>query len=190
MKFFDGYLEKTYAGALFELADERGAMDVVKEDLDFWTKLCSVEKDFEKLIFSPYFSSEYKQQFVGKILSGKVGDLTMNFLMAVIKHNRTTYLPQIIAKYHNLWETRQGYCSVEVTVAKAMTPDEVGKLSADIASAIDRKINLELFVNPSIIGGVIIRYDDKVINNTVQGRLQRAVETIIKRGKDRKIDEV
>jgi F-type H+-transporting ATPase subunit delta len=190
MKFCGGYLEKTYAEALFELADECSVMDAVKEDLDFWTKLCSMEKDFEKLFFSPYFSSEYKQQFVDKVLSGKISDLAMNFLMVVIKHNRTAYLPQIIAKYHNLWETRQGYCSVEVTVAKVMTPDEVGKLSADIASAINRKIQLELSVNPYVIGGAIIRYDDKVIDNTVQSRLQKAVETIIRRGKTRKIDEV
>jgi F-type H+-transporting ATPase subunit delta len=190
MKSFGSYLEKAYAGVLFELADEHRLLDVVKEDLDFWTELCGAENDFEKLFFSPYFSSGYKQQLVGKILSEKIADLTMNFLKVVIKHNRTTYLPQIIAKYHNLWETRQGYCPVEVTVARVMDAGEVGKLSTDISSAINRRIKLELSVDPSIIGGVIIRYDDKVVDNTVRGKLQKAVETIIRRGKSKKINEV
>jgi len=123
-------------------------------------------------------------------LSGKITDLTMNFITVVIKHNRTTYLPQIIAEYQKLWEAREKYCHVELTVARAMSADEVGKLSNDIALAINRKIKLELSVNPSIIGGIIIRYDDKVIDNTVRSRLQTAVKTIIRRGESRKIDEV
>ena len=190
MKVFSVHLETTYARALFELADEYGMLGTVKDDLDSWTNLCKAEKDLEKLIISPYFSSEIKQHFISRLLSGKITDLTMNFMTAVIKHNRTTYLPQIIAEYHKMWEAREGYCHVELMVARAMPPQEVGKLSADIASAINRKIKLELSVNPSIIGGIIIRYDDKVIDNTVRGRLQTAVKAIIRRGESRKIDEV
>jgi F-type H+-transporting ATPase subunit delta len=165
-------------------------LDAVKEDLDCWTELCSVEKDFEKMIISPYFPSEYKQQFSARILSDKMGDLTTNFLAVVIRHNRTTYLRRIIVEYNRLWDAHQGYCPVEVTVAREMNSDEVGKLSADIASAINRKIKLKLFVNPSLIGGSVIRYDSKVIDNTVRRRLQETVETIISRGKGRTINEI
>lgn len=190
MKAVGDYLGKTYAGVLFALADESDILDVVKDDLDSWTEICGGEKDFERLIISPYFSSEYKQQFVGKILSGKITDLTMNFLVVAIKHNRTIFLPQIIAEYNKLWDSRAGYCAVEVTVARQINIDEAAKLSADIASVVERKVRLELIVNPSIIGGIIIRYDDKVIDNTIRNRLQKAVETIIRRGKVRNVDEV
>ena len=190
MKVFSVHLGKTYAGALFELADEYGMLGSVKDDLDSWTNLYKAEKDFEKLIISPYFSSEIKQQFISRLLSGQVTDLTMNFMTAVIKHNRTRYLPQIIAEYHKMWEAREGYCHVKLTVARTIPSPEVGKLSDDIASAINRKIKLELSVNPSIIGGIIIRYDDKVIDNTIRGRLQKAIKAIIKRGEGGKIYEI
>ena len=190
MKTFGRHLEKTYATVLFELADQSGALDVVKNDLDYWTEICSGAKDFEKLIVSPYFSSEYKQQFVRKILSGKITDLTMNFLVVAIKHGRTIFLSPIIAEYNRLWDVREGYCPVEVTVARQIDNNEVERLKADIASAINCKVKLKLTVNPEILGGAIIRYDDKVIDNTIRGRLSKTVETIIKRGMVRKIDEV
>ncbi len=190
MKALESYLEKTYAAVLFELADESGALHVVKDDLDCWTGICDMVKDFERFIISPHFPSEYKQQFVRKMLSGKIADLTVDFLVVVIRHNRTKFLSNIIAEYNRLWDVREGYCPVEVTVARQISDDEAKKLAADIASVMDCKVLLTLTINPEILGGVIIRYDDKVIDNTVKGRLHKAVETIIKRGKGREINEV
>jgi F-type H+-transporting ATPase subunit delta len=190
MEALDSYLEKTYAAVLFELADESGVLQAVKEDLDCWTGICGMAGDFEKLIVSPYFPSEYKQQFVHKMLSGKMADLTMDFLAVVIRHNRAKFLPHIIAGYNRLWDVREGYCPVEVTVAGWISDDEVKKLAADMASMMDCKVKLKLTINPEILGGVIIRFSDKVIDNTVKGRLHKAVEAIIKHGKGREINEV
>jgi F-type H+-transporting ATPase subunit delta len=79
---------------------------------------------------------------------------------------------------------------VEVTVAGRISDDEAEKLVADMASMMNCRVKLKLTINPEILGGVIIRYDDKVIDNTVKGRLLKAVETIIKHGKGREINEV
>ena len=162
----------------------------MKDDLDSWTEICSVEKDFEKLIISPYFSSEYKQQLVRRVLCDKIADLTMNFLAVVIRHNRTAFLKQIIEEFHRLWRVREGYCDVQVTVSKPIGSQQRAALAVTIAEALERKTRLQFMVNPAIIGGVIIRYDDKVIDNTVRTRMNKMVETILKLGKRRKIDEV
>ncbi len=190
MEAHGNYLEKTYASVLFELADQSGALNAVKDDFDCWTGICDMEKDFEKLIVSPYFTPEYKQQFVRKMLSGKIADLTMDFLAVVIRHNRAKILPDIIAEYSKLWDVREGYCPVEVTVAGRISDDEVEKLAADMASMMNCRVKLKLKVNPEILGGVIIRYDDKVIDNTIKNRMHKVVETIIKHGKGREINEV
>lgn len=185
-----GYIERTYSTALFELAECSGAFDAVKDDLDSWIEICGEEKDFQELIISPYFSSQYKQQLVRKIFSGKISDLTLNFLIVAIRHNRTRFLSQIMEEYNRLWDVRQGRCSVQVTVATKISDDEAARISNDIASSIDRKVKINIAINPDIIGGIIIRYDDKVIDNTVRTRLNKTVETILNRGKRRKIDEV
>lgn len=190
MEAIGSYLEKTYAAVLFELADQSGALRAVKDDLDCWTGICGMVNDFERLIVSPYFTSEYKQKFVSKMLSGKIADLTMDFMMVVIRHNRAKLLPYIIAEYNRLWDVREGYCPVEVTVAGRISDDGTEKLAADMASMMSCKVKLKLKINPEILGGVIIRFNDKVIDNTVNGRLLKAVETIIKHGKGREINEV
>jgi F-type H+-transporting ATPase subunit delta len=74
---------------------------------------------------------------------------------------------------------------VKVTVSKPLNEGEVERLSADIASAINKKVKLELAVDPSIIGGITIRYGDKMVDNTVRSRLQQAVKTIIEQGRRR-----
>ncbi len=190
MRLSDDYIKRAYATALFELADQSGIIDTVKEDFDSWTEICSAEKEFEKLVISPYFSSEYKQQLVRRILTGRIDDLSMNFLIVVIGHNRARFLSHIIGEYKQLWEAHAGYYPVVVTVAAKISDDETAKIAADIASVINKKIKLELAVNPEIIGGVIIRYDAKVIDNTVRTRLNNAVRTILSRAKRRKINEV
>jgi F-type H+-transporting ATPase subunit delta len=190
MKAPGGYIERVYAGSLFELADQSGIIDTVKDDLDSWTAICSAEEDFDKLIISPYFSSDYKQQLVHKVFAGKIADMTLNFLAVVIRHNRTAFLKKIIEEFHVLWLVREGYCDVQVTISEPPDNQQRAAIAAAVAEALERKTRFQFMVDPAIIGGVIISYDDKVIDNTVRTRMNEIVETILKRGKKRKINEV
>jgi ATP synthase F1 delta subunit len=116
---------------------------------------------------------------VSEVFAGRLNELTENLLMVVVEHNRMKYLPQIIAKYDEFWEAANGMYRVKVVVSKQMEKLEVEKLTADIASAIDGRVRLELAVSPSIIGGIIIRYGNKVVDNSVRNRLFRTVKDIM-----------
>jgi ATP synthase F1 delta subunit len=178
-------LAEIYASTLFDLGRELEMADTVKYNLDALADVIAGEKDFWTLLGSPYFSQEYKEQLLRKILSGRIADLTMDFLMVVIRHDRLMVLPHIISKYNELWDHSNGYCSVKVTVSHAMTDDEVKAMSDDIAIAINRKVRLAMAVEPAVIGGASIRYGDMVIDNTVRNRLQTAVKTIKSQRKGR-----
>jgi F-type H+-transporting ATPase subunit delta len=190
MKASSGYIEKIYATVLFELAKESGTLGAVKEDLDSWTEICSAEKDFEKLIVSPYFSAEYKQQLVQKVFAGKVTELTLHFLLIVIRHDRTGVLSRIIKQFHLLWQHSQGYCNVAVTVAKPITDENTQDIAKRISEMLEKLVNVQIVINPDIIGGVVIRYDDKVIDNSVRTKLMNTAETILNRGRMRISHEV
>ena len=186
-----GYLVGVYSQAIFELAGEAGMADAVKNDFDLMESVMGHEKDFIKVINSPYFTAEYKSRLVEKIFSGKLEGLTLDFLLVVIKRSRTLFLPAIIAAYNELWETHNGRCRVKVTVPMAMDSGEAAELAEKIAAAINRRVKMELAVDPSIIGGAIIRYGDMVIDNTVRSRLRNAIKTVTGNGKRQgKIDEV
>lgn len=183
-------LAEIYARALFELAERSKMLNAIKDDLEVMQGLIAREKDFQVLMASPYFSPDHKEQIVQKIFSGKLDDLTIDFLRVVIRHDRMVFLPQIINRFNEIWEAHHGYKIVQVTVSQALDSREAEKLSSDIERAINNKAKLQIGVNPSIMGGIIIRFGDRVIDNSIRSRLRRAVSAIMSRHKAGKLNEV
>jgi F-type H+-transporting ATPase subunit delta len=171
----------TYAQALFDLAGQGNVVDAVKADIDVLSDICEHERDFIKLMASPYFSVDTKKALVSKVFSGRLNELTMNFLMVVTKNTRMRFLLPMLCRYGHLWEGYHGYCNVDVTISHQLFSDEVKKLTDEIASAVNKKVKLDVRVNPSILGGIIISYGGKHIDNTVNSRLISIVKTITSR---------
>lgn len=172
-------LAQVYAQSLFELAKEQHVMDAFKKDLDLLSAVAEQEGDFIRLLGSPYFSVENKEGLLNKTLSGRVGELTLNFLKVALKHHRAAILPAILVECDKLWDEYCGCCPVKVTVCRPLDDGEVSKLRADIAEAVDKKVRLAVVVDPQIMGGMEIRYGEMLIDNTIRNRLQRAVKTVI-----------
>ena len=172
-----------YAQALFSLAQEAQAADAIADDFAVLTNIHQQVKDFATLMAAPFLTEKYKQQVLNEMFRGKLSELTMNFLMVAVEHHRIVFLPQIIARYNELWDKHRGRRHVKVVVSKPMNNDEIERLREDISAALKSKTELELVVNPSIIGGAMIRYDDKVIDNTIRGRLHLAVKMTTNRGR-------
>jgi len=179
-------LRENYANTLFELAGENQAIDVVKEDLEIIAGIVGEENDLVKFLTSPCFSGQCKEQLVVTALSARISELTMNFLMVLIRHNRVGLLSEIILRYGQLWDAERRCYPVDVTVSRPLEPGEAEKLTADMEAAVGGTVRLGLVVNPGILGGAIIRCGDKVIDNSVYNRLQTAVKTILSQVKGRK----
>ena len=167
-----------YARPLLELAADEHVIDGVRDDLDVLSAVLTKENSFASFLVSPYFAQGAKAEFVQKVFAGRLKDLTVNFLLVVIKHDRETFLPQIIAKYGRLCSAHQGCQLVKATVASPMSVERLERLLADLVSALNCRVELQLCVDPSIIGGVIIRYADKLVDNSVRGRIHRIVADI------------
>ena len=174
-------LREIYAQSLFELAERQQSVDAVKSDLDILAGVIGQEKDFVKLLDSPYFSTDYKEQLVRRLLSGVAAELTQDFLMVVIRHGRARLLTDIIGKYAELWDAYHGYYHVKVTVPRALEDGQVKELSDGIAAAMNSNVKLEVAVEREIIGGAIIRCGDKVIDNSIRNRIDVAVKTVMSR---------
>ena len=179
-------LRENYANTLFELAAENQTTDVIQEDLEIMAGIIKEENDLVRFLTSPYFSRQCKEQLVNATLSARIAELTMNFLMVLIKHNRVGLLPEIIFRYRQLWDADRGCYPVKVTVSRPLEQGGAEEMTTDIAAAVGGAVRLELAVNPDIIGGAIIRCGDKVIDNTIHNRLRTAVKTVIGQVKSRK----
>jgi F-type H+-transporting ATPase subunit delta len=176
-------LAEIYSQALFALARDSRAIDAVKGDLDTLAGIMVQDTDFVALMASPYFSDQYKERLVHKVFSGRLNDLTVNFLKVVVEHNRMVFLLQIIDRFNELWDNLHGRAVVKITVSEPINDDEIKKLSDTIAAAMKRPTGVEVAVNPEIIGGAVVRYGDKVIDNSIKGRLHRAVAAVTSQAK-------
>ena len=179
-------LGENYANTLFELARESQAIDVIKQDLETIAGIIKEESDLIRFLTSPYFSRQSKEQVVATALSARVAELTMNFLMVLIRHNRMGLLPRIIEKYSQLWDAERRCYPVKVTVSHPLEPAEAERLTQTIGAALGGTARLELAVDPAILGGAVIRCGDRVIDNSVHNRLRTAVKTIMNQVKGRK----
>lgn len=172
-------LREIYAQTLYELACDNHVADAVKDDLELLAEIIKKEEDFLRFLVSPYFTRPSKEQLVGGIFSGKITELTTNFLLALIRHYRTALLPRIIARYGQLWDEDNGYFPVKVTLAHLLDKAQTQELQTSIEAAVGGMIRLEMVLKPEVIGGVEIRCGEMLIDNTVRGRLQTAVKTIM-----------
>jgi F-type H+-transporting ATPase subunit delta len=174
-----------YGQTLFELAAERGEIESVKEDLDSIDGFMFAEGDFYAVVSSPFLAAEQKSKLVRTLFTGKVCELTMNFLLVAGAKNRLAALPNIIKKYNHLYRESKGYKDVWMTISHAINQNEKDEIKASLCKALKTEhITLEFNVEPAILGGTIIRYEDKIIDNSVRTRLHRAVETIISHGRN------
>ncbi|OHB67931.1 MAG: ATP synthase F1 subunit delta [Planctomycetes bacterium RBG_13_60_9] len=164
-----------YARSLMELAEQSQAVEDIETDVETLQALLAEEPALQTFLASPYFAEQSRQDLVRKILAGRLHPLTLNWLRVMIDHNRAAILPQVIDRYRHLYRVYHGYQTVQATVAQAMSEPQQEKLRQDLREAMKTKIDLQVHVDPSIIGGIIIRAGDKMVDNSIRGRLTRAV---------------
>jgi len=173
------HIADIYARALMDLARQAGLVEAVAADFDVISTLLTQTPDFEAFLASPYFDEKTKRDVIRNIFTGKLQHLTLNFLSVMIDHNRGKFLPEIIGRYTQLYRVYQGYQPVDVTVAQPLSREEMERLSQELAEAMNTKIDLDVHVDPAILGGLVIRYGENMVDNSVKGRLARTVNQLL-----------
>lgn len=172
------YVADLYARSLLDLAKEADGVEAVAADLETMAALLAQEPDLEAFLASPYFAEQTKRDVIRKVLAGGLHDLTLRFLYVMIDHGRGALLPEILARFRQLHRAYQGYEAVTVTVAQSLSPEQIDKLARDLAQAMRAKIDLEVQIDPSLLGGILIRHGDNLLDNSVRGRLRHAVRQV------------
>ncbi len=180
-----------YARAIYELAEQFEVVEELKGEMELLGTLIAQEREFLHIMSSPQFSADYKQSLLNKMFAGKINELTLNFLLAVDRHNRMMYLPQMIARFGEIWDAHHGISIVELTFHENLSQGELANVAESVSNAMGKQVQIRLNVKPAIMGGAVIRYGASVIDNSIKGRLHRAVRTIMDRCKQIRIkDEV
>jgi F-type H+-transporting ATPase subunit delta len=161
-----------YATALFDLAQETNAIDAVKADLERFDALVAESQDLTRLVRSPVFSAEEQLQALAAVLDKMgIGGLTAKFLKLVTSNRRLFAVRDIIRAYRELVADHKGEATAEVTVAEQLKGDHLEALRAALKSVSGKDVDLDIKVDPAIIGGLVVKLGSRMVDTSLRTKL-------------------
>lgn len=161
-----------YATALFELASEAGAVDSVKAELDRLSALIAESADLARLVKSPVFSAEDQLKAISAILDQMgISGLAGNFVKLVAQNRRLFALPRMILDYTALVAAARGETTAQVTVAAPLSDAHFATLKEALAEKTGKDVTLDVTVDPSILGGLIVKLGSRMVDASLKTKL-------------------
>jgi F-type H+-transporting ATPase subunit delta len=165
-------LAQVYARALFEVARDSNKLDVLREQLAQFADALSDNRELSLFFFSPYFSTAEKQDALGRILDGADPALT-NFLGLLIENHRMPVLFRVRQQYERLWDEENRVLPVQITSAIELDRATTDSLGATIGERTGRKVTLAAHVDPDILGGIVVRVGNSILDASIRNRLEQ-----------------
>jgi F-type H+-transporting ATPase subunit delta len=182
---FRHIVHEIYGDVLFQLAKEAGQVEQVREDLTAVAGVLRDEPDFIKLLTLDKLKETEKAAVIRRVFGGRAGNLTLDFLCVLARRNRMGFLVGIADWYEVFADSLKNCGLVEMTLAKLIPDEQLEQLRQQIKDAIRAEVKLKVNIDPDILGGVIIRQGDLMIDNSVRTMLDRAVNIIMDRSKEK-----
>ena len=160
------------AGALFLVAREHGKLDLVREQLGQFADALQEYRELAVFFFSPYFSTHEKQEALGRLLVD--ADVhVVNFLRLLIEKHRMPVLFRARQEYEKLWQEENRMLAVEITSAIELDPATTESVGRRIGERAGRKVMLAAKVDPDILGGIVVRIGNSVLDASIRNRLEQ-----------------
>lgn len=165
-------IAQVYSRALFEVAKDQGKLDVVREQLGQFADALEQNRDLAVFFFSPYFSTDEKKEGLRRAVDG--ADPTfVNFLETLLERHRMPAIYRIRAEYERLWDQERKLLPVEVTSAIDLDEATVKSIGDRIGEQTGQQVELTSRVDPSILGGIVLRVGNQILDASIKHRLDQ-----------------
>ena len=169
----DATIARNYAEVLFALAGR------ANNDLDGWGRLIgdladAIRSDvrLRRYLESPRVSEDEKNAILARALGASATPRTfVRFVHTLVNNRRQMLIPEIAVEYQNLVDATEGRLHADVTVARPATPDQEQVIADQLSRALGKRVVPHVRVNPAIIGGVVVRIGDTIMDGSVRRRL-------------------
>ncbi len=169
-----GGLAERYAAALYELADEAKALDSVAGDLRALVAAKADSPALARLIKSPALGRAAKAKAIGALLEQSGAHaLTRRFFAVLARNGRLNALDGIAKAFLNELARRRGETVAVVSSARQLTSDQSGALAAALTKAQGGKVSIDARVDPSLLGGLIVRLGSRMVDTSLKSKLAR-----------------
>ncbi len=168
-----------YAKAFFATAKEKSLLDSLKIDIELVFSVCTESADFILLLESPIVKTSKKAQLISSIFKGKVNELTLNFLMLITENKREVHIPGICRNFLGLVRKDQNIKSALLTTASEIDSKSIKKIEQLLGKELNATIELSTQIKTEIVGGLILRLDDKQYDASVATQLNKIKQKLL-----------
>jgi ATP synthase F1 delta subunit len=172
-------IAEVYARALFEAATDDGVLDRVHDELGQFADALDEDRNLQVFLFSPYFSSEEKKDGIRRIVSD-ADERLLNFLELLAERHRMPALFRIRRIFQDLWADENKLLPVTVTSATELDTGLVDDIGKRIEEQTGRRVELSSNVDPDVLGGLMVRVGNMVLDATVRNRLEQLRKQVAK----------
>jgi F-type H+-transporting ATPase subunit delta len=165
-------IAQVYARSLFEVAQEHDRLDVVRDQIGEFADALDGSRELQTFFFSPYFSTEEKKQGLDKALEGE-DDVVRNFLAVLIENHRMPALFRIRRELDAMWREVNKLLPVQVTSAVELDEAVTRQIGEEIGRQTGRKVELSTTVDPDVLGGIVLRVGNSILDASIRTRLDR-----------------
>lgn len=162
---------RRYAQALTEEAQSQGTLDAADADVALLAETLGGSRDLQLALTSPVVPAPKKRAVLDRLFDGKVSDLTLRFLRLLVEKQRDDRIPDILAAYRQLRDERTGTVEATVRTARPLSPEEAERLKGALEARSGKTVRMDLRVEPSLIGGLVVRLGDVVYDRSVRHQL-------------------
>jgi F-type H+-transporting ATPase subunit delta len=164
-------LARPYASAVFKRAKETASAAKWSEQLAFMSAIMDC-KEFSTLVNNPKVKKDRLSGLILDVSQGHIDNEGINFLKLLLQNNRLALLPLIAKQFEELKAEDEGYIEVDVLTAFAFTKEAQQKFAATLEKTLSKKVHMNVALDRSLIGGVLVRAGDRVIDGSIRGQLQ------------------
>ena len=169
-----------YAKALFKSAVEKKILDSVNKDMDLLAETCKLD-DFQYMLELPSLQPSQKSKFISSIFAKIMSEISLALIHLVIKNKRESYLPGIARNFRDLYRTEKGIRSAELVTALEVDDSTIKSIRELIKKAYDSDVELSSSVDGDLIGGFVLKIEDRQYDSSVASNLKRMKKQLLQK---------
>lgn len=176
---------QAYADALLPLAIDADALEAIDAELAAVADLLAAEPQWAELLAAPWCTDDHKCRAVEQALRGRLSDLAVDALLVIVRRGRAALVGQIAAAFRQRVREAEGGVEVEVITAVEMDNPTREIVARGVFEALGRRPTLKTRVDPTIIGGLVLRVGDTITDASIRRQLERLRSAVAGKGRGR-----
>jgi ATP synthase F1 delta subunit len=164
-------IAQVYARSLFQVAQEHDKLDLVREQLGQFVDAMEQTRELQTFFFSPYFSTEEKKDGLDRVVTG-ADESVRNFLALLLENHRMPVIFRVRRELDRLWAEAHRLLGVEITSAIELDSSIAERIGEEIGRQTGRKVQLKSTVDPDVLGGIVLRVGNSILDASVRTRLE------------------